>query len=249
MIDAVRRGCSGPYPFAAYTVVVTDDELEIPLEAQGLSIFGANHLDGRLGRERLVAHELAHQWFGNSLTLGRWRDIWLHEGFACYAEWLWSEESRRAVGRRHARRGTTRGSRPLPQDLVLGDPGPELMFDDRVYKRGALTLHALRLTVGDDAFFDALRAWTGRTPTAPSPPRNSSTSRPGTATHRCASSFTPGCAGRRCRTCRSCRAGGPGARRLSVRGRERGRRRLQPHARRAALPCRRRGRLLRSPVP
>ena len=47
----------------------------------------------------------------------------------------------------------------LDQDLVLSDPGPELMFDDRVYKRGALTLHALRTTVGDEAFFDLLRGW------------------------------------------------------------------------------------------
>ncbi|NED59674.1 M1 family metallopeptidase, partial [Streptomyces sp. SID10244] len=76
----------GPYPFPVYTVVITDDELDIPIEAQSFSIFGANHCDGSRHAERLVAHELAHQWFGNSVTLTRWRDIWLHEGFACYAE-------------------------------------------------------------------------------------------------------------------------------------------------------------------
>ena len=99
---------------------------------------------------RLVAHELAHQWFGNSLTLGAWRDIWLHEGFACYAEWLWSEESGGRVGGRAWARSTDTRSRRSPQDLLLGDPGPDLMFDDRVYKRGALPLHALRRTVGDE---------------------------------------------------------------------------------------------------
>lgn len=152
----------GPYPFAAsYTVVVTDDDLEIPLEAQGLSVFGANHMDGRRGSERLVAHELAHQWFGNSLTVGRWRDIWLHEGFACYAEWLWSEASGGWSTDRHARSARARLA-GLPQDLLVGDPGPAAMFDDRLYKRGALTLHALRLTVGDDVFFDILRTWAAR---------------------------------------------------------------------------------------
>ena len=149
----------GPYPFAAYTVVVTDDDLEIPIEAQGLSIFGANHVDGRRGSERLVAHELAHQWFGNSLTLARWQDIWLHEGFACYAEWLWSQagggESADVMARKAAKR-----LKGLPTDLVLADPGPAEMFDDRVYKRGALTLHALRLTLGEAAFFGLLRDWT-----------------------------------------------------------------------------------------
>ena len=110
------------------------------------------------GRERLVAHELAHQWFGNSLTPSSWQHIWLNEGFACYAEWLWSEGSGGLTADQQAPRRTPAAG--LPQDLMLSDPGPELMFDDRLYKRGAITLHVLRKHLGDEAFFDLLRTWT-----------------------------------------------------------------------------------------
>lgn len=152
----------GPYPLASgYTVVVTDDDLEIPVEAQGISIFGANHCDGTRRAERLIAHELAHQWFGNSVTVRRWRDIWLHEGFACYAEWLWSENSGGRSADEWAHHYHERLT-DLPQDLLLADPGPKDMFDDRVYKRGALTLHVLRTRIGDEKFFALLRDWTAR---------------------------------------------------------------------------------------
>lgn len=148
----------GPYPFATYAAVVTGDDLDIPLESQGLATFGRNFLTDDWDHVRLVAHELAHQWFGNAVTLRRWRDIWLHEGFACYAEWLWSEASgsESADARARAHHEQLAGQ---DQDLLLSDPGPALMFDDRVYKRGALTLHALRLSAGDEAFFGLLQAW------------------------------------------------------------------------------------------
>jgi aminopeptidase N len=159
--DMMKLFCTlfGPYPFTAYTVVVTDDPLEIPLEAQGISVFGSNHLDGRRGSERLVAHELAHQWFGNSLTPATWQHIWLNEGFACYAEWLWSEESGGLSANQQVSKAYSRLA-SLDEDLVLSDPGPELMFDDRLYKRGAITLHVLRQLLGDTTFFDLLRDWT-----------------------------------------------------------------------------------------
>ena len=155
MLAAFERAY-GPYPQEDCCLVVTPDELEIPLEAQGMAVFGANHLVPE--ESRLIAHELSHQWFGNSVGIGRWADIWLNEGFACFSEWLWSEASggpsiAAKAAKHHARLSD------LPQDLVLGDPGPDLMFDDRVYKRGALTLYALRCTLGVDAFGRLIRAW------------------------------------------------------------------------------------------
>ncbi|MDO5676733.1 MAG: M1 family metallopeptidase [Propionibacteriaceae bacterium] len=158
---AVFEELFGPYPFALYRAVVAEDALEIPLEAQGMSLFGANHAVAGWANERLVAHELSHQWFGNCVTVGHWRDIWLHEGFACYAEWLWSEAS---GGRKVAAHAQEHGRRlaALGVKGPLVDPGPSRMFDDWVYKRGALTLHALRAEVGDEAFFTIVREWVAR---------------------------------------------------------------------------------------
>jgi aminopeptidase N len=148
----------GRYPFSEYVIVVTDDALDDPVEAQGMSIFGANHLDGRRTNERLAAHELAHQWFGNSLSVADWRHIWLNEGFATYAEWLWSNDSGGYSVDGHARLWHDRLTR-MPADFRLADPGVQRMFDERVYKRGGLTLHALRRHIGDGPFFALLRTW------------------------------------------------------------------------------------------
>lgn len=150
----------GPYPFEHYKIVVVDDELEIPLEAQGMSIFGRNHLSMDWEAQRLIAHEFAHQWFGNSLTPDRWKDIWLNEGFACFSEWVYSDQAGIMSLDQRARNAWEMLA-SLPQDLQVGDPGPEDMFDDRVYKRGALTLYALLRVMGENEFYAMLQDWTG----------------------------------------------------------------------------------------
>ncbi|MEU4242555.1 M1 family metallopeptidase [Actinoplanes sp. NPDC026619] len=150
----------GPYPFREYVVVVADDDLDDPIEAQGMAVFGRNHVDGFRTHERLVAHELAHQWFGNSLTVADWRHIWLNEGFATYAEWLWSDVSGGpSVDALAARWHAWLAAQPAV--VAVADPGVARMFDAQVYKRGALTLHALRARIGETAFFALLRSWVG----------------------------------------------------------------------------------------
>ena len=146
----------GAYPQEDLSVIVCDEELEIPLEAQGMATFGINHCEP--SEQRLIAHELAHQWFGNSVGIARWRDIWLNEGFACYAEWIWSEAAGGPTIAELAELHHVRLS-ALPQDLLLADPGPADMFDDRVYKRGALVLETLRRRLGEVLFRVLMRSW------------------------------------------------------------------------------------------
>lgn len=148
-------GLYGPYPFTSTGVVVDDaPRVGYALETQGRASYD------RPPDELTLVHEAAHMYFGNSVTLKRWRDIWLAEGFAEFSSWMWSEHT----GAKTAQQFFAESYRTKPRNPIWRPPparprGPANLFADSIYVRGAMTLQALRVKLGDEAFFDLLRSW------------------------------------------------------------------------------------------
>jgi aminopeptidase N len=150
------EGLFGPYPFNSYGSIVDDDTIFYALETQTRPIYSLR------AREGTVAHEAAHMWFGNAVSPHRWQEIWLNEGWATYAEWLWNEHRGIRTTQQAFDTWYAPARTPAYWALPIGDPGPTNLFSRQVYDRGAGTLHALRGKIGDDAFYAGARLWLER---------------------------------------------------------------------------------------
>lgn len=150
----------GPYPFDKYGMVCV-----VPFGYGGMEHQSITTLNRYLMTdERVVVHELAHQWWGDLVTCATWRDIWLNESFATYSEALWQEQNGGPEALRtymlgallHFYYGSWQGAVYDPEGQGFN------LFDDVVYSKGAWVLHTLRGAVGDTVFFRSLLAYRAR---------------------------------------------------------------------------------------
>ncbi|WP_328685894.1 M1 family metallopeptidase [Streptomyces sp. NBC_00343] len=145
----------GPYPFEETGAIVDNvPQVSFSLELQTKPAYSHELYD------TTVVHELAHQWFGDAVSVKQWKDIWLNEGFATYATWLWAEHQGTASA--HESFLADYNSRPADAafwQTKVTDPQRDTLFSSPVYHRGAMTLQVLRERIGDHAFFALLRTW------------------------------------------------------------------------------------------
>ncbi|MBX7168283.1 MAG: HEAT repeat domain-containing protein [Pirellulales bacterium] len=167
MMELFSEKIGYPYPWPKYTQICCD-EFNGGMEHTSCTTLALDTLhDERaeldVSSEELVAHELAHQWWGDLLTCKDWAELWLNESFATYFATLWQEHdegwdaaswSRREEADVYFREDADRYRRPI---VTYRYDAPIVMFDAHSYPKGGRVLHMLRFELGDDAFWKALR--------------------------------------------------------------------------------------------
>ncbi|MFD9892170.1 M1 family metallopeptidase [Amycolatopsis sp. NPDC059027] len=142
----------GPYPVDAAGGIFLAEPIGFSLETLSRPIYS-----GRAGNVQTIVHENAHQWYGDSVAVKHWKDVCLNECFASYAQWLWSEaKDGQDLKARYL--NTVKGATPAFWAGKLYDMGPGNEFT-YVYSKGPLMLHALRNTIGQQAFDRVLKSW------------------------------------------------------------------------------------------
>jgi aminopeptidase N len=154
----------GKYPFEVYGAIVMDANLggAAALETQTLPLYDRGLIDGRGSNSAVWAHELAHHWFGDSVSPSDWKDIWLNEGLASYCELLWAEHTGGEKALQKRLKQAEASVRLYGAKEPIGEPRADKLFDSKVYQGGTLAVHALRRELGDDMFFQTLRTYQER---------------------------------------------------------------------------------------
>ncbi len=145
----------GRYPFTSTGAIVDHvPHVGFSLETQTRPLYG-------FAPDPLtISHELSHQWFGDSVSVRSWRDIWLNEGFATFSMYLWNEHTgHRSTYTQFRTFYRQIGAKSSFWRQSIADPGRDRMFSSAVYYRGGMTLAALRHRIGDTHFFELLRRW------------------------------------------------------------------------------------------
>jgi aminopeptidase N len=167
MVDYFSKTIGIRYPWPKYTQICVDEYNWGGMEHTSCTTLNLDTLHDQRATldsdsENLVAHELAHQWFGDLMTCNDWADLWLNESFATYFATLWSEN--------HQGWDEAWNDRRHEADTYMGEDGryrraisnnrydtPEVMFDSHTYPKGARVLHMLRHELGDERFWRGIR--------------------------------------------------------------------------------------------